>query len=121
MWAPAAYRNRGFAPAIRRPLGRTSRSRQKDRQRVWSVFYSSFLSLNCGTLVPTFRSSCSIAAPTSTNFGKSWVLANLLILVPLSYLKFLDRIRRWWRRNFKQAALVARRVRRNRRRRIGRD
>src|SRR5579872_3857318 len=29
-------------------------------------------------LVPTFRSSCSIAAPTFTNFGKSWALANLL-------------------------------------------
>ena len=29
-------------------------------------------------LVPTFQSSCSIAAPTVTNFGKSWALANLL-------------------------------------------
>src|SRR5579872_6239707 len=29
-------------------------------------------------LVPTFRSLCSIAAPTFTNFGKSWALANLL-------------------------------------------
>ena len=34
-------------------------------------------------LVPTFRSSCSVAAPTFTNFGKSWAPANLLILVPL--------------------------------------
>ena len=50
-------------------------------------------------LVPTFRSSCYIAAPTLTNFGKSWALANILILVPLFYLKFLDRIRRC--RNFK--------------------
>ncbi len=41
------------------------------------------------TLVPTFRSSCSIAAPAFTNFGKSWVLANLLILVPLIDLKSL--------------------------------
>src|SRR5690349_20119799 len=32
-----------------------------------------------GRLVPTFRSSCSIAAPAFTNFGKSWVLANILI------------------------------------------
>ncbi|MGA9300672.1 MAG: hypothetical protein WBW45_10585, partial [Bradyrhizobium sp.] len=31
--------------------------------------------------VPTFRSSCSVAAPTFTNFGKLWALANLLILV----------------------------------------
>ncbi|MFZ0767565.1 hypothetical protein [Bradyrhizobium sp.] len=52
-------------------------------------------------LVPTFRSSCSIAAPASTNFGKLWALANLLILVPVFYLKFLDRIRRLWCRNFK--------------------
>src|SRR5581483_6512106 len=28
-------------------------------------------------LVPTFRSSCYIAALTFTNFGKSWALANL--------------------------------------------
>ena len=32
---------------------------------------------SCVALVPTFRSSCSIAAPTFTNFGKSWALANL--------------------------------------------
>ena len=42
-------------------------------------------------LVPTFRSSCYVGAPTPTNFGKSWALANILILVPLFYLKFLDR------------------------------
>src|SRR3974390_2866386 len=47
-------------------------------------------------LVPTFRSSCYVAAPTLTNFGKSWALENILILVPLFYLKFLDRIRRLW-------------------------
>jgi hypothetical protein len=35
-------------------------------------------------LVPTFRSSCYIAAATFTNFGKSWALANILILVRLS-------------------------------------
>ena len=52
-------------------------------------------------LVPTFRSSCSIAARTSANFGKSWALVNLLILVPLFYLKFLESIRRLWCRNFK--------------------
>jgi hypothetical protein len=28
-------------------------------------------------LVPTFRSSCSIAARPFTNFGTSWALANL--------------------------------------------
>ena len=42
------------------------------------------------TLVTTFRISRSIAAPASANFGKLWALANLLILVPLSYLKFLN-------------------------------
>src|ERR1700751_337133 len=35
-----------------------------------------------------------VAAPLSTSFGKSWALANLTILVPLFYSKFLDRIRR---------------------------
>ena len=53
------------------------------------------------TLVTTFRISRSIAAPASANFGKLWALANLLIPVPLSYLKFLNRIRRLWCRNFK--------------------
>src|SRR3984957_7573869 len=48
-----------------------------------------------------FLSSCPVAATTSTNFGKLWAPANLLILVPLFYLKFLDRIRRLWCRNFK--------------------
>ena len=54
-----------------------------------------------GQLAPTFRSSCSIVAPASTNFGKLWALANSLILVPLFYLKFLDRICRLWCWNFK--------------------
>jgi hypothetical protein len=40
-------------------------------------------------LVPTLRSSCSIAAAAFTNFAKSWALANLLILVPLIDLKSL--------------------------------
>jgi hypothetical protein len=41
------------------------------------------------------------AAPIFTNFGKSWTLASILILVPLFYLKFLDRIRCLWCKNFK--------------------
>src|SRR5579872_1491148 len=57
-------------------------------------------------LVPTFRSSCSIAAPTFTNFGKSWALANLLILVPLYRSEVPDRIRRLWSRDFRSAVLV---------------
>src|SRR5579872_2967739 len=56
-------------------------------------------------LVPTFRSSCSIAAPTFTNFGKSWALANLLILVPLYRSEIPDRIRRLWCRDFRSAVL----------------
>src|SRR5579872_1881800 len=56
-------------------------------------------------LVPTFRSSCSIAAPTFTNFGKSWALANLLILVPLYRSEVPDRIRRLWSRDFRSAVL----------------
>src|SRR5579872_6355036 len=58
------------------------------------------------SLVPTFRSSCSIAAPTFTNFGKSWALANLLILVPLYRSEVPDRIRRLWSRDFRSAVLV---------------
>src|SRR5579872_6535064 len=57
-------------------------------------------------LVPTFRSSCSIAAPTFTNFGKSWALANLLILVPLYRSEVPDRIRRLWSRDFRSAVLA---------------
>src|SRR5579872_2288760 len=57
-------------------------------------------------LVPTFRSSCSIAAPTFTNFGKSWALINLSILVPLYRSEVPDRIRRLWCRDFRSAVLV---------------
>ena len=57
-------------------------------------------------LVPTFRSSCSIAAPTFTNFGKSWALANTLILVPLYRSEVPDRIRRLWCRDFRSAVLA---------------
>jgi acyl-CoA thioesterase-1 len=56
-------------------------------------------------LVPTFRSSCSTSAPPFTNFGKSWALADLLILVPFFHLKFLNGICRSRCRNFKWAAL----------------
>src|ERR1700722_17145031 len=56
-------------------------------------------------LVPTFRSSCSIAAPTFTNFGKSWALANLLFLVPLYRSEVPDRIRRLPCRDFRSAVL----------------
>ena len=57
-------------------------------------------------LVPTFRSSCSIAAPTVTNFGKSWALANLLNLVPLYRSGVPDRTRRLWCRDFRSAVLL---------------
>jgi hypothetical protein len=53
---------------------------------------------------PTFASSRSIAAPTSTNFAESWTLADLLIPVLRFYLRVLDRIRRLWSSNFKWAA-----------------
>src|SRR5579864_8450717 len=58
------------------------------------------------SLVPTFRSLCSIAAPTFTNFGKQWALANLLILVPLYRSEVLDRTCRLWCRDFRSAVLV---------------
>jgi peptide/nickel transport system substrate-binding protein len=57
--------------------------------------------------VPTFRSSCSIAAPAFTNFGKSRALANLLILVPLIDLKSLKGTRRLRCRDFRSAVLAA--------------
>ena len=57
--------------------------------------------------MPTFRSSCSIAAPTFTNFGKSRALANLLILVPLIDLKSLKGTRRLRCRDFRSAVLAA--------------
>ena len=57
-------------------------------------------------LVPTFRSSCSVAAPTFTNFGKLWALANLLILVPLIDLKSLEGTRRLRCRDFRSAVLA---------------
>jgi hypothetical protein len=61
-------------------------------------------------LVPTFRSSCSIAAPAFANFGKSWALADLLILVPLCRSEVPDRIRRLWCRDFRSAVLDGRSI-----------
>src|SRR5579863_4662732 len=57
-------------------------------------------------LVPTFRSSCSVAAPTVTNFGKSWALANFLKLVPLYRSEVPDRTRRLRCRDFRSAVLA---------------
>src|SRR3569832_2095003 len=57
-------------------------------------------------LVPTFRSSCSVAARTFTNFGKSWALANLLILVPLYRSEVPYRTRRLCCRDFRSAVLA---------------
>src|SRR3984893_14688118 len=58
-------------------------------------------------LVPTFRSSCFIAAPTVTNFGKSWALANILNLVPLYRSEVPDRTRRLQCGDFRSAVLAA--------------
>src|SRR3569832_1019704 len=59
-----------------------------------------------GTLVPTFRSSCFIAATSFSNFGTSWALAYLLILVPLYRSEVPDRTRRLWCRDFRSAVLA---------------
>jgi hypothetical protein len=59
-------------------------------------------------LVPTFRSSCPVAAPTIHELRKVMGTSNLWLLVPLFDLKFVDEVRRWYRRNFKSAALAAR-------------
>jgi len=48
----------------------------------------------CSKLVPTFRSSCYTSAPTFHELRKIMGTSKLMILVPLFYLKFLDRIRR---------------------------
>ena len=55
------------------------------------------------SLVPTFGSSCSIAATTFTNFGKPWARANILILVPLCRSEVPGRIRRLRGRDFRSA------------------
>ena len=52
-------------------------------------------------LVPTFRTSCTAAAPAFHELRKVMGTSKLTILVPLFYLKFLDRIRRLGCRNFK--------------------
>jgi len=44
--------------------------------------------------------------PPFANFGKSWTLANLKLLVPLFDLKSLGRTRRLQCRDFKSAALA---------------
>src|SRR5579862_3097741 len=59
-----------------------------------------------GVPMLTFRSSCSIAAPTVPNFGKSWALANLSNLVPLYRSEVPDRTRRLLCRDFRSAVLV---------------
>src|SRR5271163_2278476 len=58
-------------------------------------------------LVFTFRSSCSIEAPTVMNFGKSWAPANILNLVPLYRSEVPDRTRRLRCRDFRSAVLAA--------------
>jgi len=63
--------------------------------------------LRSAALVPTFRSSCSIAAPTLTNFGKSWALANSSIPVPLTDLMSPKGTRRLRCRDFRSAVLAA--------------
>jgi hypothetical protein len=55
----------------------------------------------CGNLMPTFRSSCSIAAPTVHELRKVMGTSKPVIPVPLFYLKFLNQICRLWCRNFK--------------------
>jgi len=58
------------------------------------------------SLVPRFRSSWSIAAPSDTNFGNKRGTGNSMFPVPLLDLTFLIRTCGNWRRNFKSAALV---------------
>jgi hypothetical protein len=60
-----------------------------------------------GHLVPTFRSSCPVAALTFHELRKVMGTSKPMTLVPLFDLKFLDRMRRLHRRNFKSAALAA--------------
>ena len=55
-------------------------------------------------LVPTFRSSCSMAANTFTNFGKSWALANYNSSAAFD-LKSLGRTGGKQCRDFRSAAL----------------
>ena len=57
-------------------------------------------------LVPTFRSSCTIAAPTFHELRKAMGTRKLMILVPLFDLKSLGRFRGLQCRDFKSAALA---------------
>jgi len=66
------------------------------------------LVLSSGGLVPTFRSSCYASARTFRELRKVTGTSKSMIIVPLFYLKFLDRIRRLRCRNFKKAALDTR-------------
>jgi len=61
-------------------VGRTDRGANTSHQK--------YAHASALPLVLTLRSSCCIAAPTFTNFEKLRSLANLLIPVPLFYLKF---------------------------------
>ena len=56
-----------------------------------------------GKLVPT--SEVRVSAPTLADFGKSWTLANLLILLRLHRSEVPDRIRALWCRDFRSAVL----------------
>src|SRR6202041_1183235 len=58
-------------------------------------------------LVPTFRSSYSAAAPVFHELRKVMGTSKFMIAVPLSHVKFLNRICRVWCRNFTWAALAA--------------
>ena len=57
-------------------------------------------------LVPTFRSSYTVSAPSFHQLLKVMGTSKSMILVPLCYLKFLDRIRRLRCRNFKLTVLA---------------
>jgi hypothetical protein len=52
-------------------------------------------------LVPTFRSSRYVSTPTFHELRKVMGTSKFMILVPLFYLKFLNRGRRLWCSNFK--------------------
>src|SRR5579872_109439 len=54
------------------------RKKSADRAGVDDLHQQVSKPSNGPMLVPTFRSSCSIAAPTFTNFGKSWATHKLI-------------------------------------------
>ncbi len=91
---------------VRRTLGGAGRAPELETASAAAIIAIG-LWLLYRALVPRFRSSWYIAAPSGTNFGSKRGTSKHMILVPLFDLKFLKLVCRSRCRNFKSAALGA--------------